>query len=43
MSAYTVLHTLILGEFIQTKIIIHKNLRPVLWDPVIRAILWLPD
>ncbi len=37
------LHTLILGEFIQTKIIIHKNLHPVLWDPVIRAILWLPN
>jgi hypothetical protein len=38
-----VLHTLILGELIQTKIIIHKNLNPVLWDPVIRTILWLPD
>ena len=26
MSAYTVLHTLILDKLIQTKIIIHKNL-----------------
>jgi len=43
MSAYTVLHTLILGELVQTKIIIHKNLHLVLWDPVIRAILWLPN
>ena len=42
MSAYTVLHTLIPGELIQTKIIIQKNLHPLLWDPIIRAILWLP-
>ena len=42
MSAYTVLHTLIPGELIQTKIIIQRNIHTVLWDPIIRAILFLP-
>ncbi len=42
MSAYTVLHTLIPGELIQTKIIIQRNIHPVLWDPIIRGILFLP-
>ena len=42
MSAYTVLHTLIPGELILTKIIIQKNIHPFLWDPIIRAILWFP-
>ena len=42
MSAYDVLHTLSPGELIQTRIFIERNLHPVLWDPIIRSILWLP-
>ncbi|MBT4588243.1 MAG: hypothetical protein HN884_06900 [Rhodospirillaceae bacterium] len=42
MSAYTVLHTLVPGELVQTRIFIEKSLHPVLWDPIIRSLLWLP-
>jgi len=42
MSAYSVLHTLIPGELIVTRIIIGKVLHPVIWDPFIKSLLWLP-
>ncbi len=42
LSAYTVLHTLIPGELIQTRIIISRALHPILWDPFIRSLLSLP-
>jgi hypothetical protein len=42
MSAYNVFHSLIPGELIQTRIFIEKNIHPVLWDPIIRSLLWLP-
>ena len=42
MSAYSVLHTLIPGELIVTRIIIGKALHPVIWDPFIKTLLWLP-
>lgn len=42
MSAYSVFHTLVPGELIQTRIFITKYLHPVLWDPVIRSLLELP-
>ena len=42
MSAYGVLHTLVPGELIQTRIFIERNIHPVLWDPIIRSLLWLP-
>ena len=42
MSAYSVLHTLVPGELILTRIIIGKTLHPVIWDPFIKSLLWLP-
>ena len=42
MSAYSVLHTLVPGELILTRIIIGKALHPAVWDPFIRSILWFP-
>ena len=42
MSAYNVLHTLALGDLIQMRIIIERNIHPILWDPIIRSLLWLP-
>ncbi len=42
MSAYSVLHTLVPGELILTRIIIGKALHPVIWDPFIKSLLWLP-
>ena len=42
MSAYSVLHTLVPGELIVTRIIISKVLHPVIWDPLIKSLLWFP-
>lgn len=42
MSAYSVLHTLMPGELIITRIIIGKVLHPVVWDPFIKTLLWFP-
>ena len=42
MSAYSVLHTLIPGELIVTRIVISKVLHPTIWDPFIKSLLWLP-
>ncbi len=42
MSAYNMLHTLMPGELIQTRIFIEKNIHPILWDPLIRTLLWFP-
>jgi len=42
MSAYSVLHTLVPGELILTRIIIGKALHPVIWDPFIKSLLWFP-
>ena len=42
MSAYSVLHTLVPGELIVTRIIISKVLHPTIWDPFIKSLLWLP-
>ena len=42
LSAYTVLHTIIPGELIQTRIIISRVFHPILWDPFIRSLLSLP-
>ena len=42
MSAYSVLHTLVPRELILTRIIIGKALHPIIWDPFIKSLLWLP-
>ena len=42
MSAYSVLHTLMPGELIVTRIVISKVLHPTIWDPFIKSLLWLP-